>query len=284
MENLVKDTINFQQLQKEHEHQNNPFAQLEQMEITEKHVKNIENTKHLFQKLFIHSHMTLFCSEAGVGKTTLLNFCCTEMVQRGYKVAYINVDASASDMKYYFAHADKHGYKLINPDMTGHGIEKVIEWLKAVGNGKADYGKTVVILDTLKKFTSVMDKRLIVEFNKILRKCTLKGMSIICASHTNKFKDEDGNPIYEGTSDLRNDFDELIYLIQQKHADGSSDVLCTANTDKGGKSRGVVQDTTFHITKEREVFLNKVTVEIPKIITFPKKEPVKYFGEVEKDI
>jgi hypothetical protein len=250
---------------------NDPFSALNAMEITAETVKHIEESQYVYKKLFIQSHMSLFCSDAGVGKTTIMNFCCAEMVKNGYKVLYINVDASATDMKFYQRHAEQYGYKLFNPDLVGKSNQDIINWLINVGDGEATFFKTIVVLDTLKKFCDVMDKRVIKEFNKILRKCTLKGMTIVCCAHTNKFKDSDGNPIYEGTADLRNDFDELLYLTKEINPDGSSNVLCSAEK---GKSRGVIEDTSFHITREREVLLNKdYKKPLLTVLNFPMKEP-----------
>jgi hypothetical protein len=45
-----------------------------------------------------------------------------------------------------------------------------------------------------------------------MRAITVKGATICLLGHTNKYKGEDGNQIFEGTADLRNDLDELIYL------------------------------------------------------------------------
>ena len=60
--------------------------------------------------------------------------------------------------------------------------------------------------------------------------------------------DKDGNPIFEGTGDLRNDFDELIYLIPSTNPDGS----ITISTRKD-KTRADIRDESFLITLDREV-------------------------------
>jgi len=68
-------------------------------------------------------------------------------------------------------------------------------------------------------------------------------------AHTNKYDDKDGKPIYEGTGDLRNDFDELVYLIPVKNDDGSLVVSTLLD-----KIRATGMKTyTFDITKDRQV-------------------------------
>lgn len=117
-----------------------------------------------------------------------------------------------------------------------------------------DYSNTVIILDTLKKFSDLMNKGRAKEFNSILRSLTAKGVTVIALAHTNKYEGEDGKPIFEGTGDLRNDFDELIYLIPCKNDDGSMTV-----TTEADKVRAKIENYTFSISPDGEVkVLDKV--------------------------
>jgi hypothetical protein len=77
---------------------------------------------------------------------------------------------------------------------------------------------------------------------------TAKGSSIVALAHTNKYNDSEGKPIYEGTGDLRSDFDELIYLIPEKHEDGS----ITVSTEPD-KVRGKFSPISFEIDTLRNV-------------------------------
>jgi hypothetical protein len=74
-----------------------------------------------------------------------------------------------------------------------------------VGEGEAR--DTVLVLDTVKKFTSVMNKTQAAEFTRIVRKFTQAGGTLIALAHTNKHVDGDGNRVMGGTSDLNDDFD-----------------------------------------------------------------------------
>jgi hypothetical protein len=71
-------------------------------------------------------------------------------------------------------------------------------------------------------------------------------MTEICLGHCNKYDGQDGLPIYEGTGDLRNDFDELIYLIPIKNPDGS--ITVSTHIDK---SRASLEELTFVIDSDR---------------------------------
>jgi hypothetical protein len=64
-----------------------------------------------------------------------------------------------------------------------------------------------VVLDTLKRFTNLMDKTKASLFTKIVRRFVMKGGTVIALAHTNKNLGRDGKPTYGGTSDIVDDFD-----------------------------------------------------------------------------
>jgi hypothetical protein len=225
-----------------------PFKGLLTMEVTEEVTKNISEAKLAYAPLIPQGHLIAVCSRAGAGKTTLMIYIASEMAKNGYRVMYINADAGASDIKDYFYHAKEHGYTLINPDLTNGTADKVIYELRQIALAEGDLSKTVIVLDTLKKFGDLMNKTKSKQFNSLLRTLTTKGITVICLAHTNKYNDSDGKPIFEGTGDLRNDFDELIYLIPVSNSDGSITV-----STKIDKSRADIHDLSFTINAHREV-------------------------------
>lgn len=220
------------------------------MEVTEEIVKNIADAKFAWRRLIPEGHMIAICSKANGGKTTLMVHIAGDMAKDGYRVIYINADASASDIKEYKHHAMEYGYTLINPDLTNGTADRVIEELKFASTSQSDCSKVVIVLDTLKKFGDMMNKSKSKQFNSLLRTLTAKGITVICLAHTNKHDDKDGKPIFEGTGDLRNDFDELIYLIPIRNPDGTT----TVSTLKD-KTRADIRDESFVITADREVKL-----------------------------
>jgi hypothetical protein len=71
----------------------------------------------------------------------------------------------------------------------------------------------VLILDTLKKFTDIMDKRATTKFGGGIRQFVSKGGSVIMLAHVNKHNDAEGNVVYSGTSDIVDDAD-CCYTLQ----------------------------------------------------------------------
>jgi KaiC/GvpD/RAD55 family RecA-like ATPase len=229
---------------------NDPFKGLLTMEVTEEIVEKIADAKFAWRELIPQGHMFVLCAKANGGKTTFMVHVSAELAQNGYRVMYINADASASDIKHYQHHARDHGYNLINPDLTNGSAERVIEELRHLAQSNVDFSKDVIVLDTLKKFTDMMNKTRAKDFYSLVRTLTAKGMTVICLAHTNKYDDADGMPMFEGTGDTRNDCDELIYLIPVKNSDGTITVSTLAD-----KTRAPIKDISFIITADREVQL-----------------------------
>jgi archaellum biogenesis ATPase FlaH len=227
---------------------NDPFKGLLTMEVTEEIVEKIADAKFAWRNLIPQGHMIVLCAKANGGKTTFMVHVSAELAQNGYRVMYINADASASDIKHYQHHAKDHGYTLINPDLTNGSAERVIEELRQLAQSNVDFSKDAIVLDTLKKFTDMMNKTRQKEFYSLVRTLTAKGMTVICLAHTNKYDDADGAPIFEGTGDTRNDCDELIYLIPVKNSDGTITVSTLAD-----KTRAPIKNISFTITTDREV-------------------------------
>lgn len=73
----------------------------------------------------------------------------------------------------------------------------------------------ILILDTLKKFTQVMDKAATVRFTEVMRRFTAAGGSIICLAHTNKTPNASGQNVFAGVADIRDDVDAM-YVFQSK--------------------------------------------------------------------
>jgi len=71
---------------------------------------------------------------------------------------------------------------------------------------KSAHGK-VLILDTVKKFTDLMSKKIATEFGKSVRAFVSHGGTVIMLAHVNKHRDDEKKVIYAGTADLVDDAD-----------------------------------------------------------------------------
>lgn len=228
---------------------NNVLFKLMSLCTTNEMMEKIEQARFIWKRLFVSGHMIMICSEANGGKTSILIQAAADIAANGLDVWYVNLDASAADLKSYHDHAQSNRYRLVAPDMhQGKSVEDVKKILEEIAATDEDLSNLVLILDTLKKFNDMMNKTNSSGFFALLRRLTARGVTIIALAHTNKHKDRDDKPVFEGTGDLRNDCDELIYLNPVHNDDGS----ITVSTDVN-KSRAKLQNISFSIDSNRNV-------------------------------
>ncbi|MER2540407.1 MAG: AAA family ATPase [Azonexus sp.] len=207
-------------------------------------VEKMANAEFLIPDMIVRGHVAAFVAPGNGGKTTIFIYLCEKLVAMKLKVIYINVDGSPGDLKRHFTHASKYGYQVIAPDARdGKSTMDVLAKLRAIAESSTQCDDCVFILDTLKKFVDVIDKRQAKDLYKLMRSLTVKGATICLLGHCNKYKDDDGKAIFEGTADLRNDLDELIYLDSYKNENSN----CLEITTRPDKVRAEFSPKSFMI-------------------------------------
>ncbi|WP_052761945.1 AAA family ATPase [Aurantiacibacter luteus] len=71
----------------------------------------------------------------------------------------------------------------------------------------------MIVVDTLKKFANLMDKRNASGFGNLVRQFALAGGTFFALAHTRKHEGADGNLVYTGTTDIVEDFDAACMLV-----------------------------------------------------------------------
>jgi hypothetical protein len=210
----------------------------------------MRDARWLFPNLVIEGHIVVIAAEPNGGKTTLFEFVAAQIAHDIAKeVIYVNADIASSDIRKSNDKAREGNYKLLVPDIKlGKSMDDVVKELIKSNETGINLKNKVYIFDTLKKMADVINKRDIKGLMKLLRGMTAKGSTIILLAHTNKYKDLDGNPVFEGTGDVRADVDELIYLLPLKNVDGSMTI-----STKPDKVRGDFRPITFNISSDRVV-------------------------------
>ena len=251
-------------------------ALFDDLVLSSEDVKKMADAKFLIDNMIVRGHMAAYVSPGNGGKTTIFIHLCEVLAARGLKVLYINVDGSPGDLKRHHAHAEKHGYKVIAPDAKdGKSTEDVLVILRAIAKGSARCDDLVLIIDTLKKFVDVINKNHAKGFYNLLRAITVKGATICLLGHTNKYKDEDGKSIFEGTADLRNDLDELIYLDNFK--DEVANTL--AVTTRPDKVRAEFSPRTFIINLD-----DRSVTEADSVINILSKDDRELLDQIKAAI
>ena len=225
-----------------------PLDWAEEFTVTATEVAEYGDPEWIRRNLIIAGHLVVLAADPGAGKTTICTHLANNLA-RQYRVMYVLADIGQTDVKHYHDMAEQYGWTLLLPDLkVGLSMADVVKRLEEMNTLGGDFSDVVLFCDTLKKMADVINKRSIKELLILLRSLTAKGMTIVLLAHTNKYKDADGDPIFEGTHDIKTDCDDLIYLIPYENEDKS----LTTSTKPSNKVRGTFEPVSFTI-KDRLV-------------------------------
>lgn len=196
---------------------------------------------------------TALYSKPNSGKTLLTIHLVCEGIKSGElnadDVFYVNADDNFKGLVTKLEIAERYGFNMVAPGYSDFNVNEFAGYMDAMIKGDQCQGK-VIILDTLKKFTNIMDKKVSSDFGKVMRGFVSKGGTMILLAHTNKNRDNDGKVVFSGTSDIVDDVDCAYTIDASEGSDGLYKTVVFENI----KSRGdVEQDIAFK-------YLNKVTI------------------------
>lgn len=238
------------ELQEKHERLSRPvLSRLYDMAIKKHDVVSIESAEILHPIGIVKNHLQVWPAAGNGGKTTTHFAIAKQLALAGMDVIYINADISPADVGYYYDQVESiHNFQLVVPDMKA-SLQIANDVLRLLASADENLSNTIIYLDTFKKFVSMMDKTAIADFNSTLRQIQAKGATITCLSHTNK-----DDETYEGTGDIRNDADELIFMHNVKIADNK--MLISTEPDK---VRSKIEPASFEVTRgENDIKVDKV--------------------------
>jgi len=165
----------------------------------------------------------------------------------GADVFYVNADDSYNAAVIKIEIAEQFGMHMLIPNHRNFKAKNMLPLIRGLIEQKKARNK-IIVLDTLKKFTDLMDKKSASEFGNIAREFIAAGGTLICLAHTNKHKDADGKGIYAGTSDIVDDSD-CVYIIDKIGVDDLTGKHVVEFTNI--KARGDVHTTaSFEYTRD----------------------------------
>ena len=195
--------------------------------------------KYVLGKLAILGQSTAFYAKPNAGKTLMTIWLLIEQIKAGditaSDVFYVNADDNHKGLTFKLKLAEKWGFNMLAPGYSGFRSDQLAEYLAAMVHSDQAHGK-VLILDTVKKFTDLMDKRKGSEFGESVRQFVSHGGTAIMLGHVNKHRDGEGEVIYSGTSDITDDCD-CYYTLDTVSEDAKTGRVVKF---KNGKNRGDV--------------------------------------------
>lgn len=197
--------------------------------------------KFILGRLAILGQSTIFYAQPNAGKTLLTIWLLSKAIESGdiaaEDVFYINADDNFKGLVTKLAIAESYGFNMLAPGHYGFQPSSFAAYIMKMIQDNATRGK-VIILDTAKKFTDIMDKKVSTEFGKVIRQFVMHGGSVIMLAHVNKHRDSDGKLIFAGTSDFVDDMD-CVYLLDviKKTASNEITVLFENKKSRGDNTQ-----------------------------------------------
>lgn len=207
--------------------------------------KNMLADIFVMQDIAILGQWTTLYAAPNTGKTLLTLWLLQKQIQAKAldpsKVFYVNADDSYRGAVEKIEIAEQLGMQMLVPNVNEFDPRSLLSMLRELAVTD-EARNVVVILDTLKRFTDLMDKAASSGFGIIARQFVSAGGTLICLAHTNKHKDSNGKGIAGGTSDISDDSD-CVYIIDKVSSveSGTSSIHTVEFTNK--KARGDVVST-----------------------------------------
>lgn len=232
-------------------------------EVEEMEMKMLEEV-YILGQVALLGQMTVFYASPNVGKTLITMKLLTAAIEegkiQGSNVCYINADDNHTGLVAKTKLARKYGFNMIAPGYKGFRSQDVQEYLYKMIADDSCMGQ-IIILDTVKKFTDLMDKKSNTAFNCCLREFVAKGGSVIGLAHVNKHKNASGKSIAAGTSDMQDDFD-CAYILECVGPDSNGKKIVTFENTKnrGGNIETVSYSYQRSSGMDYESLLNTIKI------------------------
>jgi hypothetical protein len=171
----------------------------------------------------IQGQLLVIYAAPNTGKTLITLSLLWESIQRGRinpdRLFYLNMDDNSTGLAEKSRIADDSGFHMLVDGYRGfkaHDLEALVRDM--VTKGTID--GAVIVLDTMKKFVNVMDKKDCSRFSSAMRTFAMQGGTLIALAHVNKNPGADGQRVFAGTTDIVDDFDNAYMLTQVAVAEG----------------------------------------------------------------
>ena len=176
--------------------------------------KNMESQmledKYVLEKLAILGQSTVFYAKPNAGKTLLIIWLICDAIRRmwisGGNIFYVNADDNHTGLVHKLQIAERYGFHMLAPGYNNFKATLLPSYLESMIKTDSAMGR-VLVLDTVKKFTNLMNKDTGSKFGESVRQFVAHGGTIISLAHVNKHRDDDNKVVFAGTSDLVDDAD-----------------------------------------------------------------------------
>jgi hypothetical protein len=193
--------------------------------------------------------LTAIYAAPNSGKTLLILWLLIERIKDGRidpsNIYYINVDDDHNGLTEKLHLAEEYGFHMLSDGYQNFDTDDFLRIMRDMIEKDQAHG-VIIILDTLKKFTDLMDKRKSSNFTTVVRQFALKGGTLIALAHTNKHLGSSGKLVYGGTNDIMCDFD-CAYTLDIVSDKNDERIVVFENTKRRGS---VVKSAAYSYSTE----------------------------------
>lgn len=206
--------------------------------------KNALDEVYVLDGIALQGEITVLFAASNTGKTVITLRLLVNAIRGGKidpnKVYYLNMDDSGNGVILKNRIAEAYNFHMLTEGFEGFSAREFLIIVRSMIENDQAHG-VVILLDTLKKFTDVMDNSKTSIFTGVMRAFAMKGGTVIALAHTNKKVSQDGKPVYGGVSSIMNDID-CAYTIAQISAANGEKVVEFDNVKRRGN---VVQNAAY---------------------------------------
>jgi hypothetical protein len=218
-------------------------------ESSEDMEKRMLDDKFVLGRMAIMGQFTVFYGGPNAGKTLIGLKLLVEAIQAGEidpaLVYYVNADDTYKGIVTKKKLAEQYGFNMLVPGFNGFKADMLVTIMRNMTASNTS-SNTIVILDTLKKFTNLMSKDAGSAFGDVQRGYVSTGGTLLGYAHINKAKDDDGKAVHAGTTDIIDDGD-CAYILDVVEDDGDMKTVTFRNL----KDRGDVAQLASYQYKSK---------------------------------
>jgi len=242
----------------------NPLDKFSLLGMSGEIEKQLLEEVYVLGEIALIGQSTVFYAAPNTGKTLLTIYMLTESIREGKinptKVYYINVDDTTRGIHEKLQIAEEYGFHMLAEGYKDFKVSEFYDLITRMIESEESQG-VIIVLDTLKKFTDLMSKKLCTQFGKIIRRFVMKGGTVISLAHVNKNPGQDGKLVHAGTTDIVEDSD-CIYMLTKVSEESNQNVVEFTNKKKRGN---VTLSAAYSYSVERDISYNELLLSVEEV-------------------
>ena len=140
----------------------NPLDKFSLRGMSQEIEKQIMEEVHVLSEIALLGQLIALYAPPNTGKTLFTLYMLTQSIKNGLidpsKVYYLNMDDTINGLLEKLIISEKYGFHMLSEGYNGFGAKKFVGTIRSMtenGSAKGD----ILVLDTLKKFLDLMNKR-----------------------------------------------------------------------------------------------------------------------------